>query len=996
VGVAVRLLIQKFQQLAVEATLRYAEQNLVFSRAGKGGTELHHVGLVVTTFEHGTNRLLQAQLHTHAILMNLGVAADGKTRAIYTKLLFQHKKVLGAYYRAHLAHLLESELGFSLIRKGDSFEIDGVPDDLIQVHSKRRRQILAFLKRNKKDKHDAVAAAEAALKTRRTKRDIPPRAQLFERWREDNRTRGFTEASIAELPRPKSRNPAEDLSRALASAKDRMADRYSHFSLREFLFEALLEAPKWGLPPEAIPQAAAEYLASSADIVALRTIDGKPHYTTRAILKQEARLLSQTTRLRRSSGPKANHHRVEKTLSRFPDLRPDQARAVRYLTRGKGRLRILCGKAGTGKTTTLRVARKIWLKQGYRVIGMTSTGKAAKVLESATDIQTETIHRRMADYKADPRWAARHRVKQFIRALLGKPTYRHRKPKPVKIDKRTIVVVDEAGMVNTRHMRMIMREVLQGGGTLVLLGDPTQLPPVEGAAPFQSICRRAGYTELTQICRQEDQWAREAVQLFSQGKPGKALRLYAAHRLVTVRDDRDEAMKALVFDWTAVGLTSPEQATVLVATNYESETASRLCQVKRLEAGCLDARHSMEIRDEDPSKGINYVNTVYVGDRVLFTHNDYRYRVENGAVGTVIALKPSLFRESIAVKLDDGRRVIIPAKKFPHMRLGYAMTTHKAQGVTVPEVFVLAGGPMQNLPISYVQASRACRRTRFYTEKALLDEYLEEIEDSPLAKQMAQAPDLTLASDLLPDATNSQNPLTPLIEPSPTQTVPSPKKKSSRKRHPGKRPRSRKPVRSNNPDLTYGMAQVEMMQRKRKPRFLQSNSIDCLDFLVLPKPLLEPEKPQMDTLTTCDLQVLNSDFMLDLDTSTQVPIELILDAHFAESAVQAEVLHCEEEHEKLMQEFENLRKQREAAAQEQAAAQAAEAAYWQNTSTFASVATSSPSSVSPFGLSSMTTVVSYPMAGSSFDQQSFLTTGAAQTQWTQNNQQITTTEIVPR
>jgi hypothetical protein len=192
------------------------------------------------------------------------------------------------------------------------------------------------------------------------------------------------------------------------------------------------------------------------------------------------------------------------------------------------------------------------------------------------------------------------------------------------------------------------------------------------------------------------------------------------------------------------------------------------------------------------------------------------------------------------------------------------------------------------------------------------------------------------------------------------------------------------------------MAQVEMMQRKRKPRFLQSNSIDCLDFLVLPKPLLEPEKPQMDTLTTCDLQVLNSDFMLDLDTSTQVPIELILDAHFAESAVQAEVLHCEEEHEKLMQEFENLRKQREAAAQEQAAAQAAEAAYWQNTSTFASVATSSPSSVSPFGLSSMTTVVSYPMAGSSFDQQSFLTTGAAQTQWTQNNQQITTTEIVPR
>ena len=126
---AVRLRIQQFQQLAVEATLRYAEQNLVFSRAGKGGSESHAVGLVISTWEHGTNRLLQAQLHTHALLMNLGVAADGKTRAIYSKLLFRHKKVLGAYYRAQLAHLLESELGFSLIRKGDSFEIDGVPED---------------------------------------------------------------------------------------------------------------------------------------------------------------------------------------------------------------------------------------------------------------------------------------------------------------------------------------------------------------------------------------------------------------------------------------------------------------------------------------------------------------------------------------------------------------------------------------------------------------------------------------------------------------------------------------------------------------------------------------------------------------------------------------------------------------------------------------------------------------------------------------------------
>lgn len=985
----VRLLIQKFQQMAVEATLRYAEQNLVFSRAGKGGTEARTVGLVVATWEHGTNRLLQAQLHTHALPMNLGVAADSKVRAIYSKLLFRYKKVLGACYRAQLAHLLESQLGFSLIRKGDSFEIAGVPDDLIRINSKRRRQILAYLRRKHKDQDDAVAAAEAALKTRRTKKDIPPRSKLFERWREENSRRGFTEASIAALPRPRTRNTAEDLAHALASAKDRMGDRYSHFSFREFLFEVLLEAPKWGLSPEAIPQAARDYLATATDIIKLRPIDGDIRYTTRAILKRETRLLRHTIRLRKSPGAQVDRHRTENILSRFPGLRADQAGAVRHLTRRKGRLRILCGKAGTGKTTTLRVARKIWLKHGYRVIGMTFTGKAARVLQNATGIETDTIHRRLADHKPCPKRVIKHHLRQFVRALMGKPTYRRKSPKPIKIDKKTIVVVDEAGMVNTRHMRMIMQKVQQGGGTLVPSGDPSQLPPVEGPAPFRSICRRAGFVELTQICRQEDQWAREAVDLFSQGKTGEAIRLYAAHRLVTVRDDRDEAMKARVLDWTAVGLTTPEQAAVLVATNHESEMANHLLQAKRLEAGCLDARHSIEIRDEDPAKGIVYVNRVHVGDRILFTRIDRRYGVENGAVGTVIALKPSLFRKAIAVKLDDGRRAIIPVNNFPHMRLGYAYTTHKSQGMTLRRAFVLVGGPMQDLPISYVQASRASHETRFYTEKALLDEYLEEVEGSPLAKQMAQTPDLTLASDLLPNANDDQALATPLSELQPANAAPTTHKKLGRQRRDKIHPRLRKPAQSRNPDLTYGMAQVDAFETARRLRqaSLLAAPISQQEPCAIPNPAIA--ETQHSAIAMQYLYANSVDSHLELDTSSNVPPELILDAHFVDSALQAEVRRHEEEVERMHQEqLEQLRRQQEATQQQTTPAATVDSWQAASPSTPISVGSSS-SSTTPWSSSSTYDV--YPASASpAFDQQSFLATGAAQTQWTYNNHPTTT------
>ena len=996
VSVVVRLLIQKFQQLAVAATLRYAEENLVFSRAGKGGVDSCSVGLVTACYEHGTNRLLQAQLHTHAIIMNLGVAADGKTRAIYSKLMFRYKKVLGAYYRAYLANLLETELGFRLIRKSDSFEIDGVPEDLINLHSQRRAQILAYLDENGKDRNDAIAAADAALKTRRTKKDIPPRAKLLQRWQEVNQSHGFSEASVAALPRPQSRNPADDLSQALASAQDRMADRCSHFTMKEFLFEVLLEAPKWGLSPESIPQAVHDYLATAADIITLRPIDGETRYTTRTILKQEARLLRLTTDLRRGPGCRSDYHRVEKTLLRSPTLRDEQARAVRYLTRGKGRLRILCGKAGTGKTTALRVAHKIWVKQGYRVVGMTYTGKAATVLQDSTGIPTDTIHRQMADFKVSPKRAAKHHFKQAIRALQGKRTYRLGKPKPVKIDAKTIVVVDEAGMVNTRHMRMIMKLVQKGGGTLVLLGDPNQLPPVEGGAPFLSISRRAGFTELTEICRQEEEWARDAVRLFSDGKPGEALRLFAEHNLLTVREDRAEAVNALVRDWTAVGLTTPEQATVLVATNSESESVNNLCQARRLAAGCLDARYSLEIRDEDPTKGIAYVNRVHVGDRILFTRNNRRYGVENGAVGTVMAFGGSLFRKSIAVKLDDGRRAVIPVKQFPHMRLGYAMTTHKAQGVTVPETFILAGGPMQNLPISYVQASRARRQTHFYTEKALLDELLENIEDSPLAKQMADAPELTLATDLLTDAAGIHGPITPLPElpaaPSPPETTPSHRKRPTRQRR-----RRRKPVQAGSLDLTYGMAQVEAMERRRRVSNPASPAAEASGGLSPAKPDAGAEEPQHSFLAMQYLETDAADSSDDLDTATGLPIELVLDAHFVDAAVQAEVQHCEEEELRLVQErLDELRRQREAAEQQQALAQAAEAASWQSGTIYASAASGSSSSPYSLGQSSSTIGVSSAAASSTFDQQSYLTTGAAQTQWTQHNQESTTTAIVPR
>lgn len=100
---------------AVKASIKFIEENFARSRVGKGGTEQVDVNLVVAAFEHGCSRALDPQLHTHCLVMNLGVDQLGTVRSIVSKRLYQTKMLVGAYgrclYRERVGHLRGSCLG---------------------------------------------------------------------------------------------------------------------------------------------------------------------------------------------------------------------------------------------------------------------------------------------------------------------------------------------------------------------------------------------------------------------------------------------------------------------------------------------------------------------------------------------------------------------------------------------------------------------------------------------------------------------------------------------------------------------------------------------------------------------------------------------------------------------------------------------------------------------------------------------------------------------
>jgi ATP-dependent exoDNAse (exonuclease V) alpha subunit len=285
-------------------------------------------------------------------------------------------------------------------------------------------------------------------------------------------------------------------------------------------------------------------------------------------------------------------------------------------------------------------------------------------------------------------------------------------------------------MLGTRQMEKLTEKALAAGARLILVGDERQLQAIDAGGPFASIGARLGRVTLTDIKRQREPWAREAIRKIAFGEGRQALREYASRGLVSVEETRQEAMQALVRAWKREGAANPRDNLILASTNAESMTLNRMAQTQRMLAGQL-GKQALAIDGSD----------LHRGDRIVFTRNSKRYGVQNGSLGTVTEV--DVKRHILTVKLDEGRLVLLPVKDYGHLKLGYSLTTHKSQGATTKNAYVLLGGPCQDRELSYVQASRAIKSTRFFLDKLEAGEDLEN-----LCQQIERSRQKDLAHDI--------------------------------------------------------------------------------------------------------------------------------------------------------------------------------------------------------------------------------------------------------
>jgi len=730
--------IREAQQEAVETALEYIEQECGYTRRGKGGRIVEKAKCIFSTFEHGTSRAEQPQLHTHALMINTCVRQDGTTGTLKTEKLYEHKMTAGAIYRAELAAQLQQRLGVDIIRDDFSFKVAGVQDELCEHFSARRKEIEQALE--EKGVSGAIASSEAALTTRPTKQQIS-RAELIKDWKQIGISYGWSTDQLAKLlgvSRPQPEAILENLAKLSAwESVEVMMCSQACFTEKEAIRYACENSQGRGVSADQAMDAVREVLECD-DFVRLGIDDGEHYYTTQKHLEIEQNMISDVHDLAQSDNIKVKAKAIERAIKKSAKagkpLTPQQEKAVRHILSGDGKIAAITGDAGTGKTTILNPVRDALEASGYRVRGIALAGKAAQGLEEGSDIASSTIASFLWHQdKIQHKWDEKRAKKEFeqwveykkstlnpLKAMAFNPTWSPDTAKKAKqrffemkqkhgMDESTVLVVDEAAMVDTRSFSQVVSHVKESGAKLVCIGDSKQLQAITQGGAFQAITEEIGQERLTEVFRQEGEEAKKTVQAMAEGNVREALTRYAKAGDLNVSDDRDMAFSNLISDWAEKGCVRPDENLVLAATNLDVFELNQLAQAERL------ARQKLS------TKSLNVgIYNFHENDRVVFTRNNKSLDVKNGTFGTVRRFNKLLGTISVEIDSEEKKRTQVrtfSVKDYADIRLGYAVTTHKSQGATVKNAFVLTNETMMDRQISYVQMSRAKQRTQIFTTR---------------------------------------------------------------------------------------------------------------------------------------------------------------------------------------------------------------------------------------------------------------------------------------
>ena len=745
---------------AVSKAIAFLEEQ-TGARRGHAGKDWETTGqALIGRVTHMTSREGDPHLHDHGVFLNVTKNSDGKYQAATNDRQLHYQRLAQEVYHSELSRGLE-EAGYEL-EKGQYEEpqIKGYTREQLAHFSGRGAQIEAYIREkwglewkalSRKERNEKRWMKEEAWEMTRKSKKVGELEGLQDRWLEEARAIGAGEI----LPgKAASRLGPEE---RLDQARDALAFAVAHLTERESavpegeLIRTALQAGRCKITMEDMKKAVTEAIASE-DLV--RQADGlagrkQNLVTSREALEREKRILKFERAGRNAVEPVLNPIQAEMTLKAIQEregltLNAEQKAAARMILTTGNRYVGINGYAGVGKTTMLKPAVEALqngaaisaLKgAGFEVIGLGPQHSAVHALRDAGIIEGRTLQSWLADRKAGE-------------ALTGK----------------TVVVIDEAGLANSKDLESAMKRIEKAGARAVLVGDIKQYESVAAGPAFRQLQDKGMETVyVTEMQRQRKapENVREAARL-SVDSPEKAL------EKLEIREIRNakERYKALSEEYLK---SSDRKETLVLTGTHEARKAvnenvrealnikGKGEEFRRFEAGDFTEAQkkridfyevgqnirfgkdyrSMGVRSGEVGKvatvdrengtvrlemgdrrsviltprelsgkghEIGKIETIELapGDRIRITGNELKKEgITNGMKGEVLATNHG----SLSVRLDNGRTFEMRGGGRPlEIDHGYAQTGHSAQGLGAETVIL-------DLP----SGSRTLSRRSFYT-----------------------------------------------------------------------------------------------------------------------------------------------------------------------------------------------------------------------------------------------------------------------------------------
>ncbi len=649
-------------EAAVDAALGYLERSAVFSRRGHAGaSRVETTGVLGAGFRHRTSRAGDPQLHSHVLAANLVLGVDGRWGTLDSRSLYHHSRTAGYLYQAELRARLTERLGvqWGLVHRGAA-ELQGIPPAVVREFSRRRAAIEAEL-----DQHGATsrgAAQHATLITRRSKDLNVDLSGLVEDWHARAEVLGFGPEDLNNVLRRVSRaaHPRFD-DAALGEA---LTWEHSTFDRRDVL-RALAEQARAGAHVHELETAADQFL-HSASVVAVNDQE----WTTPEMLSLENQIVRSAHARQGAGFGLADPDPTAAGL----DLSDEQRAVVEQLTTSGNGVDVVAGVAGAGKTHALRAAVHSWTQTGYGVIGTALAARAAAELQASTGAPSRTLASLL--HTAD---------------LQGSGMFRGQ-----------VIIVDEAAMIGTRQLARLLAHAEAGDAKVVLVGDERQLPEIEAGGAFAVLADTLQAAPLAENRRQHDPVERHALEHLRAGNIERALELLTRDERVTTAASATDARAQLVEDWLTARASGAD-AVMLAERHTDVDSLNTL------------ARHARRSLGELPAQDVTIAGRGFaVGDRVMTLRNDRWLGVVNGEHGTITGIDTTS-RTITMRSAREGTDKTLPATYLEAGLLthAYAMTIHKAQGMTCDVALTLASDTLYQ-EAAYTALSRGRTQNRLY------------------------------------------------------------------------------------------------------------------------------------------------------------------------------------------------------------------------------------------------------------------------------------------